>query len=165
MSTATEPIPESAEGKIPPALLSSRWKARAWNFGWTCSAAAPLLVARMLTPSERGVGTHQQLGLPPCTFLWATGFPCPFCGMTTSWALAAHYEIARSIHTQPAGFALFVVCAAFVPILLALAITGRIAFRPEQVLARVSPRGWYAIFALLALAWGWKIALVRGWIT
>ena len=152
-------------GENSAALVVSRWKTRLWNLGWTCSASAPLLVARILTPSDKGVGTHQQLGLPPCTFLWATGFPCPFCGMTTSWSMAAHFQIARSIHNQPAGFALFVACAAFVPFLLALGISGRVAFRPEQVLARVSPRGWYGICAGLTIAWAWKIALVRGWIT
>ena len=29
---------------------------------------APLGVAAMLRPDGRGFGTHQQLGLPPCTF-------------------------------------------------------------------------------------------------
>ena len=31
-------------------------------------------------------GTHQQLGLPPCTVLDWFGIRCPSCGMTTSWA-------------------------------------------------------------------------------
>lgn len=111
------------------------------------------------------MGTHRQLGLPPCTFLWATGFPCPFCGMTTSWTWAAHGEIARSIHTQPMGFAFFLATAAFVPILFAMALTGRRAFRPEDVLARIRPRGWMAIFVAVVAGWLWKIALVRGWIS
>jgi len=34
----------------------------------------------------RGHGTHQQLGLPPCTFYVIFQRPCPACGMTTSWA-------------------------------------------------------------------------------
>ena len=33
------------------------------------------------------MGTHQQLGLPPCNFVTLTGYPCPACGMTTSFAL------------------------------------------------------------------------------
>lgn len=160
-------IDHDASGEKPEALLRpalSRGKTRLWNLLWTCSASAPLLIAGMLHPSENGVGTHQQLGLPPCTFLWATGFPCPFCGMTTSWSFAAHFDIARSIRTQPAGFALFVACLAFVPWLIALAVSGRVAFRPEIVLARIPIRAWYAIFFALTLAWIFKIASVRGWI-
>jgi hypothetical protein len=46
----------------------------------------PLVVARCLTPDPQGLGTHQQLGLPPCTFRTLFGRPCPACGMTTAWA-------------------------------------------------------------------------------
>ena len=45
-----------------------------------------LAVAAWLEPSPTGIGTHQQLGLPPCTFWMLFGRPCPTCGMTTSWA-------------------------------------------------------------------------------
>ncbi|MCI0660998.1 MAG: hypothetical protein L0220_07990, partial [Acidobacteria bacterium] len=39
-------------------------------------AGASLIIARILQPSSRGVGTHEQLGLPPCPFLHLTGIPC-----------------------------------------------------------------------------------------
>src|SRR3954447_16098360 len=42
-------------------------------------------VACWLRPDPRGMGTHQQLGLPPCTFYLYTDVPCPSCGMTTSF--------------------------------------------------------------------------------
>ena len=47
---------------------------------------ALLVTAGTLTPDEQGFGTHQQLGLPPCTFYLVFKRPCPACGMTTSWA-------------------------------------------------------------------------------
>src|SRR5207247_577108 len=45
---------------------------------------ALLGVARLVEPDLRGYGTHEQLGLPPCTFRLLTGIACPSCGMTTS---------------------------------------------------------------------------------
>src|SRR5947209_2100708 len=41
-----------------------------------------LATAACLTPSPRGMGTHQQLGLPPCTVVQWFGVRCPSCGMT-----------------------------------------------------------------------------------
>jgi hypothetical protein len=67
-----------------------------------------LLVARLLTPDPRGVGTHQQLGLPPCFTLTALHIPCPFCGMTTAFSLMAHGRVAQAFVTQPAGALAFV---------------------------------------------------------
>src|SRR5687768_15883893 len=56
-----------------------------WSMGLTGAAMWSLLVvASMLQPDSRGMGTHEQLGMPPCTFLFLTGIRCPSCGMTTS---------------------------------------------------------------------------------
>ena len=43
-------------------------------------------IAVWLKPDPRGFGTHQQLGLPPCTFRSLTGTNCPHCGLTTSFS-------------------------------------------------------------------------------
>src|SRR2546429_8746037 len=43
------------------------------------------------------MGTHAQLGLPPCNFLRLTGYPCPSCGMTPSFALLAHGDVVNSL--------------------------------------------------------------------
>ena len=51
--------------------------------------AAVLAVARALNPDVSGYGTHEQLLLLPCLFRLLTGLACPFCGMTTSFALMA----------------------------------------------------------------------------
>src|SRR5690242_10680262 len=48
--------------------------------------AVMLATAWRLTPSPRGLGTHQQLGLAPCTVEQWFGMRCPSCGMTTAWA-------------------------------------------------------------------------------
>ena len=47
-----------------------------------------LWIATLLQPDPSGIGTHHQLGLNPCGFLTEIGYPCPMCGMTTSFA---HY--------------------------------------------------------------------------
>ncbi len=58
----------------------------------SCLVAASLAViggfvmAYRLEPDPRGFGTHQRLGLPPCTIRAVFGIPCPSCGMTTSFA-------------------------------------------------------------------------------
>ncbi len=39
-------------------------------------------VARWLEPDAKGYGTHQQLGLPPCSSILLFGSKCPACGMT-----------------------------------------------------------------------------------
>jgi hypothetical protein len=127
-------------------------------------ASSPLLLAGVfLKPAAAGVGTHQQLGLPPCTFLFLTGFPCPFCGMTTSWTHAAHGQILSSIAVQPMGFVLFSIDFALVVWLLGRFVAGSATFRPEQWLARVPPRVLYAGFLATGVAWIYKILLVRGW--
>ena len=44
-----------------------------------------LSVAACLRPHASGYGTHQQLGLPPCSFQMWFGIPCPSCGGTTAF--------------------------------------------------------------------------------
>ncbi len=58
------------------------------------------------------MGTHAALGMPPCTFPMLTGYPCPTCGMTTSFAYFARGRLLASFHAQPAGFAFATVLAA-----------------------------------------------------
>ena len=39
------------------------------------------LVALSLTPDNRGLGTHEQLGLAPCRMLSYLHIPCPYIGI------------------------------------------------------------------------------------
>src|SRR5712691_11955934 len=53
---------------------------------------AVLTTAILLRPYDeegkpRTQETHLQLGLPRCAFYEKTGYPCPSCGFTTSFAL------------------------------------------------------------------------------
>ena len=69
--------------------------------------AAVLALARWLTPDPAGVGTHTQLGLEPCAVLTWVGFPCPMCGMTTTFSLLAHFRLMDAVVNQPFGVVLF----------------------------------------------------------
>ncbi len=65
-----------------------------------------LVLARTLSPEASGLGTHQQLGLPPCGFILAFGMPCPSCGMTTSWAWVTRGDFVRSAQCNVGGLLL-----------------------------------------------------------
>jgi hypothetical protein len=97
-----------------------------WSMGLTGAALWSLLiVASTLQPDSRGMGTHEQLGMPPCTFLFLTGIRCPSCGMTTSWAYLTHGRVGQAIQASASGSLL--ACISFVGggFLLASALRGR----------------------------------------
>ncbi len=70
-------------------------------------ATLVLIVAAWLEPAAEGFGTHRQLGLAGCTVLTLTGWPCPMCGMTTTFALMAEGRLLEALHNQPFGVVLF----------------------------------------------------------
>lgn len=57
-----------------------------------------------LTPNPEGHGTHQQLGLPPCTIYFLTGRPCPSCGLTTSVSAIVHGQFGLAWRANPVGY-------------------------------------------------------------
>ena len=74
------------------------------GFGGT----AVFILAAMLNPytptgQPRSLGTHEQLGLPPCGFRTLTGHPCPGCGMTTCFSLLAHGDFPAAWTVNWAG--------------------------------------------------------------
>ncbi len=118
------------------------------------------VVAAILTPDQRGVGTHQQLGLPPCMAEAVFGLPCPFCGMTTSFSHMAHGDIAEAITVQPAGALGFSLSAALAIGLLGAIITG---VAPAQwKVVRHSPWLYAAAGTIIAVAWIYKIFAYTG---
>jgi hypothetical protein len=65
--------------------------------------------------SRREMETHTQLGLPPCSMVQLFGKPCPSCGMTTSFALLAHGDVAGSLRANWVGTLLAVYWFALIP--------------------------------------------------
>lgn len=118
-----------------------------------------LAIARWLTPSAEGVGTHRQLGLSGCTVLTNTGYPCPMCGMTTTFSHMAHFDPVSAVINQPFGVVLFsatlVLCAVGLADLLVP--TGR-----WRKLASLAARYevWLAGGLLAGLGAGWVCKVV-----
>ena len=118
-------------------------------------SAAILGVGRVLTPNPSGVGTHEQLGLPPCMFLKLTGIPCPSCGLTTSVAYAAHLQFGASFMAQPFGLLIALIAFLTVPAALLL------LFGPASWKAKIPHRSpsfvSYSLLAAYGVAWLFKI--------
>ena len=87
--------------------------------------AGLLGIAGWLRPSPNGMGTHQQLGLPPCTATVLFGIRCPACGMTTSWAHFMRGQWWWSFRVNPGGFALALQATATIPTLMVFAVRHR----------------------------------------
>lgn len=85
-----------------------------------------LATAAWLTPSVNGMGTHQQLGLPPCTLVQLTGTRCPSCGMTTSWSHLMKGNVWGSLKANTAGCLLGLIALLLAPWMLSSAIIGRL---------------------------------------
>lgn len=121
--------------------------------------AAVFGIAGGLTPDASGVGTHRQLGFPPCTMVVASGYPCPTCGMTTAFSHAVRGELVRAFHAQPAGLVLALGCGLVAVLAVSTLVTGR-GWRVNWY--RVRPL-WctVALAVILLLGWGYKIAVMR----
>lgn len=121
-----------------------------------------LLLSIWLHPSSGGVGTHEQLGLPPCGLLESTGIPCATCGMTTSFSLAAHGQLIASFINQPGGAVLAIVTAMVAVASAFTLITGFSLW--VMVSGLIRPSFFILVGIFFALAWLYKIAAVLGYI-
>jgi len=92
---------------------------------WCLLLTAGFSVAFRLQPDPRGFGTHQQLGLPPCSFRSLVDVPCPSCGMTTAFSHFVRGHWGQSLRANCSGFLLALICAAQVPWCLISLWTGR----------------------------------------
>ncbi|MCA9038914.1 MAG: DUF2752 domain-containing protein [Planctomycetaceae bacterium] len=70
---------------------------------WSLLLILGFALAMYLTPNPNGSGTHQQLGLPPCTMKVVMGIPCPSCGMTTSFSNFVRGNMIAALSANPAG--------------------------------------------------------------
>ena len=119
-------------------------------------SAVVIGLAAWLTPSSTGYGTHQQLGLPGCSFLWRTGYPCPSCGLTSSFAAMAHGRVAEAVRDHPFGPILVLVATIMGLCGLAELVSGR------DVLHVLRPGAWWAVVAIVGLLAGWGIKIALG---
>lgn len=130
-----------------------------WLLGLTAAALAMgLAAARWVEPDRRGFGTHERMGLAPCTFRIVFNRPCPSCGMTTAWARAARGQLGRALRANAGGALLAVAAILAVPWLAVSAALGRWALRPP-------PGHWIAIGTSLAgivVLTQWLVRLTSG---
>ena len=123
-------------------------------------ALALLCTAASLKPDVRGVETHTQLGLWPCGWYLASGYPCPTCGMTTAFAAAANRSYFSSLRTQPFGFMAVLATAVSFWTGLHIAV---FASRLGTIVGKVfTPKVVVGAVVLLLGAWMYKIAVMKG---
>ena len=103
--------------------------------------------------------THRQLGLPPCTFKFYTGLPCPSCGMTSSFCLLVRGDVGNALRANAVGAGLALLGLAMLPWCLVSAWRARWLWfrRIEPVLIRLTVLFLIAMFARwgIVLLWLW----------
>lgn len=121
-------------------------------------AGTVLAIAGWLQPDAHGYGTHQQLGLYPCTFLAWTGQPCPMCGATTTFALMADLRPIDAVLNQPFAALLVVMTAVAFGISVAEVLLPRA--RWSRLGAAIQDREALlaaAFLGAMGLGWAWKL--------
>ncbi len=138
-----------------------RWWARGILIALTVPWIAVITTAICLYPYNADgeplrLGTHQQLGLPPCSFKELVGIPCPSCGMTSSFSLLLHGDVVNSLKANFAGTVLVTFGLLFVPWAFASVFLRRFVFirSLELVVFRL------AIIFLVLLFGRWGIVLI-----
>jgi hypothetical protein len=122
------------------------------------SLLIPLALARWLEPDVRGYGTHQQFGLPPCTFLVLFGWRCPSCGMTTAWANLVRGRLVAALATHVTGTILGVLDLAAAVWLGVVAWRGRwLVWTPNSTVG-----AWWASLIALVILIEWGLRLLAG---
>lgn len=116
------------------------WAIRGMALIWGIFALSLLITARSLQPAVDGFGTHQQLGLPPCTSIYVWGVRCPACGMTTSWAWFVRLDFLAAAQSNLGGLMLAIIALAYVPASCYFFVRGK-----------ASPRGWFSMALALLL--------------
>lgn len=142
-----------------------RWLEKAWvvrliSAGLATGTGLVLGLAAWLEPASEGHGTHLQLGLGTCSFLQATGMPCPMCGATTSFALMAHLRVVDASINQPFAAFLFLLTVMVFAISVAEVLVPR--GRWGKLLRPLERyEGWLAIAFLGFMALGWLYKTVQ----
>ena len=116
---------------------------------------ALLVLAFQLRPDPRGWGTHEQLGLPRCTFLAWVGKRCPACGMTTAWANFVQGRPIAALQAHVAGTLLAVVALVASGTALTVSVSGKkLAWQPgETAVAGLA----IAVAGLILVEWTFRL--------
>ncbi len=151
----------TARQRLGPVILWSRLRrpvaGRLAALAVALACGAVFGFAAALRPDPSGYGTHTQLGFGRCGFLMQTGYPCPTCGMTTSFADFAHGHLLRSAWDQPAGFVLALATAVVGVIALAAVFSGRVV---QVNWYRVNPvRVVWTFVVIFFASWGFKMII------
>lgn len=141
-------------------VILARWRVRVVPAILLAVTTIMLGAALWLDADPAGVGTHQQLGLPPCGFLAATGLPCATCGMTTAFTHAVHGRIFTSLITQPAGMVMALATAIIAIISLWALVVGASLEPIARCLWR--PATFWLFAGLVLGSWVYK-AVVLYW--
>jgi hypothetical protein len=121
------------------------------------AGAGTIALGLAMRPAEDGLGTHKQLGLPACSFLAATGWPCITCGLTSSYAFCLHGRFVEAWKSQPFGFWLALASIAMAGVGAAELAAGR------SLLWHLRPK-WWLLAAVIGLPAGWVFRLITGWL-
>jgi hypothetical protein len=109
-------------------------------------------------PDARGFGSHRQLGLPACTLPDLTGYPCPTCGLTTSWAWMARGQVVQAVSAHLLGALLYAAAAALLVWTVAASVMRRSPLGAMRILA--SFWVWMGVIALVYVSWLCNIVAV-----
>ncbi len=142
----------------PGPVSGASWTHRLPAIGLWIASVALLIVSAMLDPDPRGFGTHEALGLPPCSFLARTGLPCVACGMTTAFSLAAHGRLIDALLAQPAGAILALLNATLFWVSGYAAVTGMSLMPLQKQVLRSSTV--LAVAGVLLAGWCWKLLMM-----
>lgn len=132
---------------------------RFWAGFVALGCLATLVTAAVLRPNPSGTGTHEQLGLPPCSFKSLFAAPCPTCGMTTAFAHAAHAQPLQAAHAQPFGALLALLAAVSFWVALHVALTG--SSLGVAAARFIAPRLPWLLIGGLLLGWGYTLLIAR----
>lgn len=132
----------------------TRFDALLCVFG-SLACVAVIATAASLEPDARGHGTHERLGLAPCSFMQRHGRPCISCGMTTAFAAMAHGRLDLALAANPYGAGLFLLVVA-APFWFVNSL--RKGLPPLRFLDRPGGRRAFFVAGLLLLVnWGWML--------
>jgi len=143
-------MPTAPSFQLTRPTLKLSWQIRTFSLVAGLVVLALLITARLLEPSGSGIGTHRQLGLPPCTSIVLFAMRCPACGMTTSWAFATRGQIVAAAETNLGGLMLALIAMAYVPASCYFCIKGT-----------ATPGQWFSLSLALALVVAMLVATIQ----